>query len=159
MTMSPYELADNVETVDFMRTIPECYSYLIDAYRYHSLKNRQPLIDNEQTKFRNQNALIAVGETNIFVLNEIKQKWETICSAPLDENYPYPFSTLVINNYLYVIGIRRTASEEYRACYRFSPGTLEWTPLSSLLHDRSRFGAAQIGSYIYIFGGFEGFKR
>jgi len=51
------------------------------------------------------------------------------------------------------------ASEEYRSCYRFSPRTLEWFPLSALLNDRSRFGTANIGNFVYIFGGFEGFKR
>ena len=66
---------------------------------------------------------------------------------------------ITINNYLYVLGSRRSASEEYKTCYRFSPRTLEWYPLQPLLHDRSRFGVANIGNYIYIFGGFEGFKR
>lgn len=60
---------------------------------------------------------------------------------------------------MYVIGSRRSSSEEYKSCYRFSPRTLEWTQLSPLLHDRSRFGIACINDYIYIFGGFEGFKR
>ena len=36
---------------------------------------------------RNQESLVAVGETNIFVLNELKQKWEVVSQAPLDENY------------------------------------------------------------------------
>ena len=87
MTMSSYELADFVEPIDFMRTMPLCYQYLMDAYRYHALPLRQPLINNEQAKLRNKAALVAVGETNLFVLNEVKQKWETICSAPLEENY------------------------------------------------------------------------
>lgn len=87
MTMSSYELADYVERVDFMRTIPECYRYLVDAYRYHALPLRQPIIFNDQAKLRNKPTLVAVGENNLFVLNETKQKWETICTAPLEENY------------------------------------------------------------------------
>ena len=71
----------------------------------------------------------------------------------------YPFSALTINNYLYVLGAKRVSSEEYRACYRFSPRTLEWTEISPLLHDRSRFGSALVGDRVFIFGGFEGFKR
>jgi len=66
---------------------------------------------------------------------------------------------ITVNNYLYVLGTRRSSSEEYRACYRFSPRTLEWTQLAPLVRDRSRFGIAYIENYIYIFGGFEGFKR
>ncbi len=159
MTMSSYELADHVESVDFMRSIPECYQYLIDAYRYHALPLRQPLINTDQVKLRNKSTLVAVGETQLYALNEIKQLWEPLCDAPLEENYPYPFAAITINNYLYVLGTRRTASEEYRNCYRFSPHNLAWTQLAPLLHDRSRFGAAVVDNHIYIFGGFEGFKR
>ncbi|CAF5190617.1 unnamed protein product, partial [Rotaria magnacalcarata] len=71
----------------------------------------------------------------------------------------YPFSAITVNNYLYVLGTRRSSSEEYKSCYRFSPRTCEWTKLQNLLHDRSRFAAVHINKYIYIMGGFEGFKR
>jgi len=159
MTMSAYEIADFVEPVDFMRENAECYQMLIDAYRYHSLSKRQPLVCSDQSKLRIKKTLVAVGEANIFVLNETKQQWEVMCSAPLEDNYPYPFAAITINNYLYVLGMRKSASEEYRTCYRFSPRTLEWTQLASLLHDRSRFCASVVGGYIYAFGGFEGFKK
>ncbi|CAF2724211.1 unnamed protein product [Rotaria sp. Silwood2] len=66
---------------------------------------------------------------------------------------------ITVNNYLYVLGTRRSSSEEYKSCYRFSAHTCEWTKLQNLLHDRSRFAAAHVEEYIYIMGGFEGFKR
>lgn len=66
---------------------------------------------------------------------------------------------MTINNFLYVLGSKRLGSDEYKACYRFSPRTLEWQPIAPFLRDRSRFGVANIGNYIYIFGGFEGFKK
>lgn len=159
MTISSYELSDYVEKYDFMHSIPECRKYVFDAYRYHAMPMRQPSINSEHAKLRTKATLVAVGETSLFALNEAKQKWEVVCNAPLEDNYPYPFAVITINNYLYVLGARRTASEEYRTCYRFSPYNLEWTQLASLLHDRSRFGAALVDNYIYIFGGFEGFKR
>jgi len=159
MCMSAEELCDHVETVKFMRSIPECYSYLMSAYKWHALPRRQPLVDSEQSRLRNQEMLVAVGETNIYVLNELKKKWDIVSNAPLEDNYPYPFSIITINNYLYVLGTRRSSSEEYKACYRFSPRTLEWTQLAPFLHDRSRFGLAFIDNHIYVFGGFEGFKR
>ncbi len=71
----------------------------------------------------------------------------------------YPFSVISVNNYLYILGSRKSVSEDYKSCYRFSPRTLEWFPLATLLHDRSRFGVANIDNYIYCIGGFEGFKR
>jgi hypothetical protein len=52
-----------------------------------ALPKRQPIVKSQQTKLRNQESLVAVGETNIFVLNELKQKWEVVSQAPLDENY------------------------------------------------------------------------
>jgi len=87
MNMSAEELADKVETVEFMNRIPECNSYLMNAYKWHALPKRQPLIRSEQTKLRNQEMLVAVGETNLFVLNEAKQKWEVVANAPLEDNY------------------------------------------------------------------------
>ena len=30
---------------------------------------------------------MAVGETNIYVLNELKKKWDIVSSAPLEDNY------------------------------------------------------------------------
>ena len=87
MNMSAEELADKVERVDFMNQIPECNIYLMNAYKWHALPKRQPLIKSDQTKLRNQEMLVAVGETSIFVLNEIKQKWEVVTSAPLEDNY------------------------------------------------------------------------
>ena len=63
----------------------------------------------------------------------------------------YPFSAITVNNYLYVLGTRRSSSEEYKSCYRFSARTCEWTKLQNLLHDRSRFAAAHVNSYIYMY--------
>ena len=49
------------------------------VFYFFSLPKRQPLIKSEQTKFRTKDTLVAVGESNVFILNEIKQKWETLC--------------------------------------------------------------------------------
>jgi hypothetical protein len=87
MCMTAEELADHVEKVDFMKSIPECNAYLIDAYRYHALPKRQPLVVCERTRMRNEDVLIAVGEQSLYVLNEYKQKWDVLCNAPLEDNY------------------------------------------------------------------------
>lgn len=65
--------------------------------------------------------------------------------------FQYPFSAITVNNYLYVLGTRRSSSEEYKSCYRFSTRTCEWTKLQNLLHDRSRFAAVHIDKYIYMY--------
>ncbi len=88
MCMSADELCDYVEKVEFMHTIAECNVYLLNAYKWHALPKRQhQMIVNEQSKLRNHEMLIAVGETNVYVLNELKQKWDVVSSAPLEENY------------------------------------------------------------------------
>lgn len=87
MCMSAEQLADHVETVSLMREDAECNMLLINAYKYHALPRRQPLTKSIQTKLRNQETLICVGETNLYALNEKKRKWESISDAPLEDNY------------------------------------------------------------------------
>jgi kelch-like protein 31 len=93
MCMSPEELADHVEQVDFMSNMGECSKYLLNAYKYYALPKRQPLVSSEQTKLRNTEMLVAVGENNLFILNEKKRKWEVVCNAPLEDNYRKSLST------------------------------------------------------------------
>ena len=59
----------------------------MSAYKWHALPRRQPLVDSEQSRLRNQDMLVAVGETNIYVLNELKKKWDIVSNAPLEDNY------------------------------------------------------------------------
>jgi kelch-like protein 9/13 len=92
MCITPEELCDHVEKVAFMKSLPECYSLLASAYRYHALPKRQPLIQNEMTRMRNKDVLVSVGEQNLYILNESKQDWETICDAPLEDNYRKDYS-------------------------------------------------------------------
>jgi hypothetical protein len=182
-SMNVEDLIDCVETFEFMNTIPECSTCLMNAYRYFALPfNRQALvkIDDKRDRSHSKEMLVAVGEQNLFVLNEKKNDWEAICPAPLTGNYrkfhsyrtnfnsiskqnvkikAYPFSVQNINNYLYVLGSWHSESEEYKLCYRFSQKTLEWTCLAPFLNDRSRFSVANIDNFIYVFSGFEGFKK
>ncbi|CAF0743658.1 unnamed protein product [Didymodactylos carnosus] len=159
MLMTPEELVDKVIDSDIIRSNDDCKQLILDALCYYSLPKRQPLLNTIQCRIRNEPVLVAVGETELFTLNAKCERWDSICQAPLEENYPYPFAAITVNNYLYVLGTRRSTSEEYKSCYRFSTRTFEWTKLQPLLHDRSRFAAAYIDKYIYIMGGFEGFKR
>ena len=87
MCMSAEELADHVEKVDFMRTIPECNALLVEAYRYHALPKRQPLVTCVQARMRNNDVLVAIGEESLFLLNEDHLSWDIVGTAPLEENY------------------------------------------------------------------------
>ncbi|CAF0908695.1 unnamed protein product [Adineta ricciae] len=159
MLMTPEQLCDSVRDHELIKCNEQSRILVQNALCYYALPNRQPLLNDKQCQIRNEPVLVAVGEVELFTLNTVAEKWETLCQAPLEENYPYPFSAITVNNYLYVLGTRRSSSEEYKSCYRFSARTCEWTKLQNLLHDRSRFAAAYVDSYIYIMGGFEGFKR
>ena len=82
MCMSAEELCDHVEQVDFMRTTAECSVLLVEAYKWHALPRRQPLMECEQAKLRSHQVLIAVSETNIYALNVRLDKWLLLCLAP-----------------------------------------------------------------------------
>ncbi|CAF2644525.1 unnamed protein product [Rotaria sp. Silwood2] len=159
MLMTPEQLCDHVRKHELININEQSRKLVEDALCYYASPNRQPLLNNIQCQIRNEPILVAIGEIELFTLNTTLDRWETLCQAPLEENYPYPFSAITVNNYLYVLGTRRSSSEEYKSCYRFSARTCEWTKLQNLLHDRSRFAAVHIDKYIYIMGGFEGFKR
>ncbi|CAF0832223.1 unnamed protein product [Adineta steineri] len=159
MLMTPEQLCDHVRDHELIKINEQSRILVQNALCYYALPNRQPLLNDIQCRIRNEPVLVAVGEIELFTLNTHEEKWDILCQAPLEENYPYPFSAITVNNYLYVLGTRRSSSEEYKSCYRFSARTCEWIKLQNLLHDRSRFVAAYANSYIYIMGGFEGFKR
>jgi len=84
------DLIDCVETFEFMKTIPACSICLMNAYRYFALPfNRQAMvsIDDKKDRLHCKEMLVAVGEQNLFLLNEKKNEWEAVCSAPLIGNY------------------------------------------------------------------------
>lgn len=99
MCISASDLADYVEPIRFMREIPECNAFLMEAYKYHALPNRQHLISNEKTRSRNKETLLAIGESNMFYLNSIDQEWQSLCNSPLEENYRRFFFFIFITSF------------------------------------------------------------
>ena len=87
MCMTAEELCDHVECVGFMNTVPECNVYLTNAFKWHALPKRQPLTTCEQSTLRSDQVLIAIAETHVYVLNELRAEWDIVTSAPLEENY------------------------------------------------------------------------
>ena len=59
-----------------------------NALCYYALPNRQPLLNEIQCRIRNEPVLVAVGEIELFALNTVAERWDTLCQAPLEENYP-----------------------------------------------------------------------
>lgn len=88
MLMTPEELCDRVREHSLVKVNENARQLVEDAICYFALPSRQPLISNVQCRTRNDPVLVAVGEVELFTLNVDAEKWETLCQAPLEENYP-----------------------------------------------------------------------
>jgi hypothetical protein len=88
MLMTPEELTDHVRKHELILINEPSRKLVEDALCFYALPNRQPLLNDIQCRIRNDSVLVAVGEIELFTLNTISEKWETLCQAPLEENYP-----------------------------------------------------------------------
>ena len=88
MLMKPEELCDHVRKHKLINNNEQSRKLVEDALCYYALPNRQPLFNDIQCQIRNEFVLVAVGELELFTLNTRSDKWEILCPAPLEENYP-----------------------------------------------------------------------
>jgi hypothetical protein len=88
MLMTPEELCDHVRNHELIVKNEPTRKLVEDALCFYALPNRQALSNDIQCRIRNDPVLVAVGEVELFILNTAGEKWETICQAPLEENYP-----------------------------------------------------------------------
>lgn len=88
MLMTPEELCDHVRNHELIVKNESARKLVEDALCFYALPNRQALWNDIQCRIRNEPVLVAVGEIELFILNTTGEKWETICQAPLEENYP-----------------------------------------------------------------------
>ena len=88
MLISPEQLTDEVRGHALIRRDEQSRTLVEDALCFYALPKRQPLNNDLQCRIRNQSALVAIGEVELFTLNTMEGGWETLCQAPLEENYP-----------------------------------------------------------------------
>lgn len=88
MLMTPEELCDCVRKYELIKRNEQSRRLVEDALCYYALPNRQPLLNDIQCRIRNEPVIVAVGEVELFTLNTIVDGWDTLCQAPLEENYP-----------------------------------------------------------------------
>jgi hypothetical protein len=88
MLMTPEELCDHVRKHELIVKNEQARKLVEDAICFYALPKRQALLNDIQCRIRNEPVLVAVGEVELFVLNTTGDKWETLCPAPLEENYP-----------------------------------------------------------------------
>ena len=91
MLMTPEQLCDHVRDHEFIKINEQTRILVQNALCYYALPNRQPLLNDIQCRIRNEPVLVAVGEIELFTLNTIAERWDTLCQAPLEENYPVGF--------------------------------------------------------------------
>ncbi|CAF4630815.1 unnamed protein product, partial [Rotaria sp. Silwood2] len=83
------QLCDHVRHHELIKNNEESRILVQNALCYYALPNRQPLINDIQCRVRNEPILVAVGEIELFSLNTTSERWDTLCQAPLEENYPF----------------------------------------------------------------------
>lgn len=88
MLMTPEQLCDHVREHEFIRSNEQSRILVQNALCYYALPSRQSLLNDIQCRIRNEPVLVAVGEVELFTLNTVAERWETLCQAPLEENYP-----------------------------------------------------------------------
>ena len=77
MLMTPEELCDHVRKHQLIMPNEQSRKLVEDAICFYALPNRQPLLNDNQCRIRNDAVLVAVGEVELFVLGE---KWENTLS-------------------------------------------------------------------------------
>jgi hypothetical protein len=88
MLMSPEELCDHVREHELIQLNDQSRKLVENALCFYALPNRQPLLSDIQCRIRNELVLVAIGEVELFILNTTSDRWDTLCQAPLEENYP-----------------------------------------------------------------------
>lgn len=88
MLMTPEQLSDHVRIHPLIIKNEQSRRLVENALCFYALPQRQALSNDRQCCIRNESVLVAVGEIELFVLNTEEEKWQTLCPAPLEENYP-----------------------------------------------------------------------
>ncbi len=109
--MSPTELINHVQTVDFMRTDNTCVNLLLEASNYQMMPYMQPVMQSERTVIRSDNThLVTLGgvlrqqlvvSKELRLFDEKAHEWKAL--APMDAPR-YQHGIAVIGNFLYVVG-------------------------------------------------------
>ncbi|RMC08138.1 hypothetical protein DUI87_15172 [Hirundo rustica rustica] len=109
--MTPQDLINYVQTVDFMRTDNTCVNLLLEASNYQMMPYMQPVMQSERTAIRSDSThLVTLGgvlRQQLVVSKELRMydekahEWKSL--APMDAPR-YQHGIAVIGNFLYVVG-------------------------------------------------------
>nr|XP_023698539.1 kelch-like protein 13 isoform X7 [Paramormyrops kingsleyae] len=162
--MSPQELINHVQTVDFMRTDNTCVNLLLEASNYQMMPYMQPVMQSERTAIRSDSAhLVTLGgvlRQQLVVSKELRlydekaRQWKSL--APMDAPR-YQHGIAVIGNFLYVVGGQSNYDTKGKTAvdtvFRYDPRYNRWIQVASLNEKRTFFHLSALKGHLYAVGG------
>ncbi|XP_036404284.1 kelch-like protein 13 isoform X1 [Megalops cyprinoides] len=162
--MSPQELINHVQTVDFMRTDNTCVNLLLEASNYQMMPYMQPVMQSERTAIRSDSAhLVTLGgvlRQQLVVSKELRlyderaHEWKAL--APMDAPR-YQHGIAVIGNFLYVVGGQSNYDTKGKTAvdtvFRYDPRYNRWMQVASLNEKRTFFHLSALKGHLYAVGG------
>lgn len=162
--MSPQELLNHVQTVDFMRTDNTCVNLLLEASNYQMMPYMQPVMQSERTAIRSDSAhLVTLGgvlrqqlvvSKELRLFDEKAHEWKAL--APMDAPR-YQHGIAVIGNFLYVVGGQSNYDTKGKTAvdtvFRYDPRYNKWMQVACLNEKRTFFHLSALKGHLYAVGG------
>ncbi|GAA6102235.1 kelch-like protein 13 isoform X3 [Tachysurus ichikawai] len=162
--MSPSELINHVQTVDFMRTDNACVNLLLEASNYQMMPYMQPVMQSERTAIRSDSAhLVTLGgvlrqqlvvSKELRLFDEKAHEWRAL--APMDAPR-YQHGIAVIGNFLYVVGGQSNYDTKGKTAvdtaFRYDPRYNRWIQVACLNEKRTFFHLSALKGHLYAVGG------
>ncbi|XP_075878234.1 kelch-like protein 13 isoform X1 [Nelusetta ayraudi] len=162
--MSPQELINHVQTVDFMRTDNTCVNLLLEASNYQMMPYMQPVMQSERTAIRSDSAhLVTLGgvlrqqlvvSKELRLFDEKAHEWKAL--APMDAPR-YQHGIAVIGNFLYVVGGQSNYDTKGKTAvdtvFRYDPRYNKWMQVACLNEKRTFFHLSALKGHLYAVGG------
>ncbi|XP_074053968.1 kelch-like protein 9 [Macrotis lagotis] len=162
--MSPQDLINYVQTVDFMRADNTCVNLLLEASNYQMMPYMQPVMQSERTAIRSDSThLVTLGgvlRQQLVVSKELRMydekahAWKAL--APMDAPR-YQHGIAVIGNFLYVVGGQSNYDTKGKTAvdtvFRFDPRSNRWMLVAPLNEKRTFFHLSALRGHLYAVGG------
>ncbi|XP_060115965.1 kelch-like protein 13 [Heteronotia binoei] len=164
--MTPENLLNHVQMVDFMRTDNACLNLLLEASNYHMMPYMKPLLQSTRTAIRSDSTyLVTLGgewwqKLELMVNKEVlmfdtrEHEWWSLepMEAPRCQH-----GIAVIENFIYIAG----GESNYYAdrnivvdtVFRFDPRHFKWMQVASLNEKRTYLHLSALKGRLYAVGG------
>ncbi len=155
--MKPEEL-EEVMTVDLVKEIPECVSFIEEAKHYQSqTMHMQVLLQSPRTVLRGNASVVVLakkheldGIEQMLYLDERVHRYGKWWALPEPNLELKEVKIVVVNNFLLVCDTQTSK------CYLFDPRFLKWEELGSLESTYRCFSLVTHGSDVFTIGGHMG---